>query len=258
MALSNIFTLLLNSIFLLYSTVKLLLFPLQDYSEECLLNYFHWYRNIFWIFIFLVAFVGVVGAFSNNQGLLALYLFGVVVAFILLLTVLIFGLVVTSKDGSYKVPGCGYKEYRLDRYSHWLRNHVTNSNYWLDIVACLVYSDVCNTVHQDYPTADRFLSVHLSPIQSGCCKPPSSCGFKYVKTFWINATNPTAAMDCQLWGNKEIVRCYNCDACKAGILGNLIMEWKKTEMKLIVALVVLVLVYLIGWCDYKNAENEHK
>lgn len=36
-------------------------------------------------------------------------------------------------------------------------------------------------------------------VQSGCCKPPTLCGYQYVNpTMWINPVNPVADPDCAL------------------------------------------------------------
>lgn len=94
-------------------------------------------------------------------------------------------------------------------------------------------------------------------LQSGCCKPPTACGYGYVNpTLWLNPANPAADPDCLLWNNDQTLLCYNCDSCKAGLLGNLRREWRKTNVILIVAVVVLIWVYLIACSAFKNAQTE--
>ncbi|KAL3825227.1 hypothetical protein ACJIZ3_021256 [Penstemon smallii] len=64
-------------------------------------------------------------------------------------------------------------------------------------------------------------------ILSGCCKPPMACGFNYSNpTTWIAPSNITASVDCTIWNNDPTLLCYNCDSCKAGLLGSLRYEWK--------------------------------
>lgn len=94
-------------------------------------------------------------------------------------------------------------------------------------------------------------------LQSGCCKPPTVCGYNYVNpTLWLNPVNPAADPDCYLWNNDQNQLCYNCNACKAGLLGNLRREWRKTNVILIVAVVVLIWVYVIACSAFKNAQTE--
>ena len=94
-------------------------------------------------------------------------------------------------------------------------------------------------------------------LQSGCCKPPTVCGYNYVNpTLWLNPVNPAADPDCYLWNNDQSQLCYNCNACKAGLLGNLRREWRKTNVILIVAVVVLIWVYVIACSAFKNAQTE--
>ncbi|XVE98003.1 hypothetical protein REPUB_Repub03eG0067900 [Reevesia pubescens] len=175
----------------------------------------------------------------------------------LLLILLVFAFIVTRPDGRYDVPGRGYKEYRLDGYSSWLKNHVVDSKSWNKIRACLADTDVCPKLTQQYITADQFFAVHISPLQSGCCKPPTICGYTFVNpTLWTNPTNPTGDPDCYLWSNDQTQLCYNCNSCRAGLLGNLRKEWRKANIILIVAVVVLIWVYIIACSAFRNAQTE--
>lgn len=73
---------------------------------------------------------------------------------------------------------------------------------------------------------------------------------------WTNPVNPMADSDCSLWNNDQNQLCYNCNACKAGLLGNLRKEWRKANIILIVAVVVLIWVYVIACSAFKNAQTE--
>ncbi|GMI81292.1 tetraspanin2 [Hibiscus trionum] len=176
----------------------------------------------------------------------------------LFLVLLVFAFIVTRPDGSYDVPGRGYKEYRLDGYSSWLRNRIAGSKSWNKIRACLADTDVCPKLNQQqYMTVDQFFAAHLSPLQARCCKPPTICGYTFVNpTLWTNPTNPIGDPDCNLWSNDQTQLCYNCNSCRAGLLGNLRSEWRKANIILIVAVVVLICVYVIGCSALKNAETE--
>ncbi|KAK2385340.1 protein TORNADO [Trifolium repens] len=225
-------------------------------DNECITN-FRWPIVIIGILVLLVALTGFIGAYWNKQGLLALYLFTMALLIALLLIILVFAFVVSRPDGSYVVPDRGYKEYRLDKFSSWLRNRVTGSGSWRKIKPCLAASDVCIKLTQNYITADQFFNSHISPLQSGCCKPPTVCGYSYVSPImWTNPANPMADSDCNLWNNDQNQLCYNCNACKAGLLGNLRKEWRKANIILIVAVVVLIWVYVIACSAFKNAQTE--
>lgn len=94
-------------------------------------------------------------------------------------------------------------------------------------------------------------------LQSGCCKPPTACGYNYVNpTLWVNPASPMSDADCLLWNNDQSLLCYNCNSCKAGLLGNLRKEWRRANVFLIVAVVVLIWVYLIACSAFKNAQTE--
>ncbi|XP_055809032.1 tetraspanin-2 [Solanum dulcamara] len=225
-------------------------------DNECI----HWLR---WPVVFmglavmLVSLAGFVGAYWKKEGLLGIYLVCMAILIILLLVLLVLAFVVTRPNGAYTVPGRGYSEYRLAGFSSWLRNHITDADSWGNIRACLAVSDICPKLNSEFITADHFFAAHLSPIQSGCCKPPTICGYQYVNpTVWNNPTNTIADADCSIWNNNPNQLCYNCDACKAGLLGNLRKEWRKANLILIITVVLLIWVYLIACSAYRNAQTE--
>ncbi|KAF8400981.1 hypothetical protein HHK36_014284 [Tetracentron sinense] len=255
---SNNITAILNLIALLTSVpiigAGIWLASKQD--NECI-HLFRWPVLIIGVLILLVSLSGFVGAYWNRQRLLLFYLFCMALLILLLLLLLIFFFVVTRPDGGFVVPGRAYKEYRLKGFSSWLRNHVTDSGNWRKIRTCLAQSSFCAKLSKDYTTADQFFMAHVSPLQARCCKPPTVCGFGYVNpTLWTNAANPTADPDCNMWNNDQSQLCYGCNACKAGLLGNLRKEWRKANVILIVAVVALICVYLIACSAFKNAQTE--
>ncbi|XP_034700116.1 tetraspanin-2 [Vitis riparia] len=258
MAVSNNITAVLNFLALLCSIpiIAAGTWLASKPDNECI-HLFRWPVVLLGVLILLVSLAGFVGAYWNKEGLLAFYLFCMGLLIGLLLILLVFAFVVSHSDGSYVVPGRAYKEYRLEGFSSWLRNYVTNSGNWNKIRTCLSQSDVCSKLSQNYITADQFFMAHISPLQSGCCKPPTICNYGYVNpTLWMNPTNPIADSDCYAWSNDQSQLCYGCNSCKAGLLGNLRKEWRRANVILIVAVVVLIWVYLIACSAFKNAQTE--
>ncbi|KAA8523235.1 hypothetical protein F0562_009658 [Nyssa sinensis] len=258
MAVSNNITSVLNFIALLCSIPIIAsgIWLASKPDNECI-HWIRWPVVFIGILILLVSLTGFVGAYWNKQGLLAFYLCCMAILIILLLILLVLAFIVTRPNGSYDVPGRAFKEYRLAGFSSWLRDHITNSDNWGKIRACLAESNVCSKLSQGYISADQLFAAHISPLQSGCCKPPTVCGYQYVNPImWINPVNPIADADCSIWNNDPNQLCYNCDSCKAGLLGNLRKEWRRTNVILIVAVVVLIWVYVIACSAFKNAQTE--
>lgn len=260
MALSNNITSFLNLIALLCSIPIIAsgIWLASKPDNECI----HWLR---WPIVFLglavllVSLAGFVGAYKKKQGLLAVYLVFMALLIVVLLVLLVLAFVVTRDSGAHSVTGRGFIEYRLAGYSEWLRDHVTDSESWARIRVCLAESESCPKLNQEYITADQLFAGGggMSPIQSGCCKPPTICGYQYVNpTTWINPSNTLADPDCILWSNDQSQLCYNCDSCKAGLLGNIRHEWKKVNVILIIAVIVLIFVYLIACSAFRNAQTE--
>uniref|UniRef100_A0A0E0RFK0 Uncharacterized protein n=1 Tax=Oryza rufipogon TaxID=4529 RepID=A0A0E0RFK0_ORYRU len=130
--------------------------------------------------------------------------------------------------------------------------------------ACLRDGDVCSGMTRlvrdpdtgifvpELSPYERWLKEHgikkgvhvMSPIESGCCKPPSSCGFTYVNgTTWIPtpaaAGAPAAAtnVDCSRWSNNQQTLCFQCDSCKAGFLDDIKKAWSLDALYPILALI---------------------
>jgi hypothetical protein len=98
---------------------------------------------------------------------------------------------------------------------------------------------------------------YASPIQSGCCKPPTSCGYTYMnETVWT-ATPGTVVIDpdCTKWSNNQQQLCYECDSCKAGVLASIKHSWRKVSIINIVVLIILVIVYVVSCAAYRNAKR---
>ncbi|XP_047338981.1 tetraspanin-2-like [Impatiens glandulifera] len=257
MAVSNRITSILNITSMLSSFPIIIsgIWVASKPDNECI----HWLRFpilFFGISIFIISLIGFIGAHKNKQGLIAIYL--IFMAFIIsaLILLLVLAFIVTRPSGAYVVPNRGYKEYKLDGYSSWMRKIVDSEN-WLKIRVCLADSEFCPDLNQMYIGADQFLIAPISPIQSGCCKPPTSCGYQFVNpTMWISPFNMGGDPDCSVWSNDQRQLCYNCESCKAGLLGNLRYEWRKVNVAIMVAVVVLIFVYMIGCIAFKNSQNE--
>ena len=104
---------------------------------------------------------------------------------------------------------------------------------------------------------DSFLVFVLNFKQSGCCKPPTACGYTFINpTFWISPIDTASDMDCLVWNNDQSQLCYSCDSCKAGLLASLSKQWRKANIILIIVLILLICVYLFGCCAFRNAKTE--
>ncbi|XP_057768295.1 tetraspanin-2-like [Salvia miltiorrhiza] len=259
MAVSNSITAILNFVAMMCS------FPIiaagvwlaSRADNECLL-WLRWPLVFLGLAFLLVSAAGFVGAYWKKEGLLAIYLVAMFILIVVLLVILVLAFVVTRPDGGAVVGGgVGFKEYRLDGFSSWLRDHVTATDNWGKIRACLAASQICPKLTHKFVSAPDFFAAHLSPLQSGCCKPPLMCGLEYSSpTTWLGQPNLAAGADCGVWSNDPRQLCYNCDSCKAGLLGNLREEWRKTNVILIITVVLLIWVYLIACSAYRNAQTE--
>ncbi|CAN1228469.1 TET8 [Linum grandiflorum] len=167
---------------------------------------------------------------------------------VLLFCFTIFAFVVTNQGAGKVLSNRGYKEYELGDYSNWLRKRVTSEKNWGKIRSCLIEAKVCSKFNQS--TDQNLCAFAVFEFQSGCCKPSDECGYTYTAT---NSTNP----DCAAWDNQPNVLCFNCNSCKAGLLDNLKRDWKRVAIVNIIFLIVLIVVYSVGCCAFRNNRRDN-
>ncbi|CAA0842081.1 Tetraspanin-2 [Striga hermonthica] len=258
MALSNNITAIVNFVALLCSVPIIAsgIWLAAQTDNECI-HWLRWPLVVLGLAFLLVTLAGFVGAYWKKEGLLGLYLVCMFILIALLLSLLVLAFVVTRPDGAYPVDGMASREYRLGGYSSWLRDRIADSDSWRRIRACLADSQICSKLAGRYVSAADFFAADLSPIESGCCKPPVMCGLTYsTPTTWVGTPNVAANPDCAIWNNDPSQLCYSCDSCKAGLLGNLRHEWRRANVILIITVVVLIFLYVIACSAYKNAQTE--
>lgn len=214
------------------------------------------------VFLMVVSIAGLVGACCRVSWLLWFYLLVMFLLILLLLAFTVFAFVVTNKGAGEVVSGRGYKEYKLGDYSDWLQKRVNSTKNWNKIKSCLIDSKVCKAYAEKYASdtvVTQLYNEQLSALQSGCCKPPDSCGFTYVSPIvWnANSTSTYTDSDCSAWSNDSSELCYNCQSCKGGLLDNLKRDWKKVAIINIIILVILIIVYSVGCCAFRNNREDN-
>ncbi|XP_023552937.1 protein TORNADO 2 [Cucurbita pepo subsp. pepo] len=231
---------------------------LATQADNACVQVLQWPVIVLGIVILLVALTGFIGAFWRISWLLMFYLIAMLVLIILLGSLVLFVFSVTMRGSGHTEPSRAYLEYHLDDFSLWLQRRVRSSHKWERIRTCLSSTTTCAELNQNYRLPQDFFNAHISPLQSGCCKPPTDCGFTYVNpTYWISPISNGASMDCSKWSNEQTELCYGCDSCKAGLLANLKEEWRNADLILLIALIGLVFVYLMAFLALKNAKSEN-
>lgn len=201
--------------------------------------------------VLVISLAGFIGACFNVAWALWVYLLVMMGLIAALAGFTIFGFAVTGQGGGTQVPGRNYREYRLESYSPWLRSRVTDPSYWNSIRNCIVGSKACEKMANWTPL--DYYERTMSSVQSGCCKPPTSCVYN-------TGTMVVQDPDCIRWNNAPSVLCYDCDSCKAGALEGVRRSWHKLAVLSILLLVLLICIYSIGCCAFRNtkrAETEY-
>jgi len=213
-------------------------------DNQCL-NFLQWLVVAIGVLFFVAGLLGFIGAFWKVRWVVGFYL-----VFMFILLVLLMGLVisvfrVTHKGHGHTTPNRAYKEYNLYEFSPWLRHRVQSSSRWNHIRNCLIYSTTCSRLKQRFNLAQDFFNAQISPLQSGCCTPPTECGYAFVTpVYWVTPANQDVDSDCSLWNNDQMQLCYNCNSCKAGLLANIKKEWRVANIVLLLILLLLILLYM--------------
>ncbi|KAK2975389.1 hypothetical protein RJ640_012400 [Escallonia rubra] len=226
-------------------------------NTDCL-RFLQWPLIVIGVSIMVVSLAGFAGACYRNTVLMYLYLWTMFFIIAALIGFVIFAYVVTDKGSGHSVLNRAYPEYRLQDYSGWLEERVASDSYWGKISSCIRDSKVCRKMGRSFngipESADMFYLRKLSSVQSGCCKPPTECGYVYVnETNW----NPVGGLagtdpDCARWSNDQEQLCYGCDSCKAGVLASLKKSWRKVSVINIIILIILIIAYVVAIAAFRN------
>lgn len=197
--------------------------------------------------VLLISLAGFVGACFHVAWALWLYLFAVILLIGVLLGLTMFGFAVTAGGGGMQVQGRPYREYHISDYSPWLQKHMQDIKYWKPALACVVGSKACPKIANWTPM--DYLQHDLTPIQSGCCKPPTSCTY--------SGGMPVGAQDedCYQWNNAPNILCYQCNSCKAGVMEQVRQDWHKISVLNVIVLVFLICICACGCCAFRNARR---
>ncbi|PKI65333.1 hypothetical protein CRG98_014297 [Punica granatum] len=196
--------------------------------------------------IFFISIIGFLGAWKNNSILLWIYLIMLCSLLVAILVFTVLAFIVTNTGSGHSVSGLRYKEYHLQDYSSWFLKQLNNTHNWERLKSCLVKSEDCNNLSRKYKTLKQYKSAKLTPIEAGCCRPPSECGYPAVNaTYYDLSFHPVSSnKDCKLYKNSRSVKCYNCDSCKAGVA-----QYMKTEWRVVAVLNVILFVILVRQLD---------
>ncbi|XP_058075887.1 tetraspanin-10 isoform X2 [Magnolia sinica] len=192
-------------------------------------------------FILLISLIGFMGALKNIAALLWIYL---VVLCLVLIAILVFTVL-------------AYKEYQLKDYSSWFLKQLNNTQNWERLKSCLVKSEDCNNLPKKYKNLKQYKLAKLTPIEAGCCRPPSECGYPAVNASYYDLSfHPISTnKDCKRYKNSRAIKCYSCDSCKAGVAQYMKTEWRVVAIFNVVLFVVLSMIYFVGCCARRNASR---
>ncbi|CAD6213121.1 unnamed protein product [Miscanthus lutarioriparius] len=149
--------------------------------------------------------------------------------------------IITNSGSGHIVPGARYKEYRLQDYSSWFVKQLDDTEKWARLKSCLVKTDDCNNLSKRYKTAREYKLADLTPMESGCCRPPAECGYPALNASYFDLSyHPVSTnVDCKLYKNARSVRCYDCNSCKAGVAQYMKTEWRVVAIFNVILFIIL-------------------
>ncbi|KAK1267619.1 Tetraspanin-10 [Acorus gramineus] len=205
--------------------------------------------------ILFISLIGFLGALKNVSFLLWVYLVMLCLILVAILVFTVLAFIVTNNGSGHTVTGLRYKEYQLQDYHSWFLKQLNNTRNWKHLKGCLVKSEDCNNLPKKYKTLKEYKQAKLTPIEAGCCRPPSECGYPAVNASYYDLSfHPISTNnDCKLYKNSKSIKCYNCDSCKAGVAQYMKTEWRIVAIFNVILFVVLSMVYFVACCARRNA-----
>ncbi|KAL3529361.1 hypothetical protein ACH5RR_008683 [Cinchona calisaya] len=203
--------------------------------------------------LFVVSLLGLIGSCCRLSFFMWTYLALLFVMIVGLICFTVFTIIVTNKGVGKALSNKGVNDHRFGDYSGWLKKYVVNAEKWEEVKSCLVDIQFCQ--HIAAGKHPEFYQKGLSPVQSGCCKPPTYCGFQFQNaTYWIMPkTGPAVPdSDCRTWSNDQTQLCFDCQSCKTAFLDNIKKEWRTLAIINTCILVFVVIIYSIGCCALRN------
>ncbi|KAL8474806.1 hypothetical protein ACS0TY_031295 [Phlomoides rotata] len=187
-----------------------------------------------------VSLVGLIGSCCAISFFMWIYLITLFLLILALIAFTLFTILVTHKGIGDAFSGAGKTVgyHKLGEYSGWLQDHVVND--WEEIKSCMVKASLCGIIQ-----GDEGVKRKLSPVQSGCCKPPNGCGGA--------AEQP----DCKKWSMEPSQLCFNCESCKTSVLDNIRGEWRMLAIFNSCILLSITIIYSIGCCALRNNHQSH-
>ncbi|CAN6296478.1 unnamed protein product [Urochloa humidicola] len=231
---------------------------LSTQADNACVQILQWPIIALGVAILAVGLAGVAGALWRLPWLLLGYLVAMLALILALACLAAFAFTVTAGSSGHPAPNRAFLEYDLADYTGWLRARLDAPGRWDRIKTCLAATPTCSEFNQTYATAQNlFTAPWVSPLQSGCCKPPTRCGYTFVTpTYWISPISAAADPDCDAWSNEEAKFCYSCASCKAGLMQNLRREWRRADIILAVDVVALLAVYAMGCYAFRTAKTD--
>eukprot|EP00245_Coleochaete_scutata_P004125 TRINITY_DN16387_c0_g1_i1.p1 TRINITY_DN16387_c0_g1~~TRINITY_DN16387_c0_g1_i1.p1 ORF type:complete len:284 (-),score=40.08 TRINITY_DN16387_c0_g1_i1:763-1614(-) len=208
------------------------------------------------VFILFISFIGYFGSHLRITFLLWVYLFTMAMLIILLAAFTIFTFLVTLPGKGHTVQGQAFKEYRLKDYSPWLSERFNQTSTWNSIKSCTLKEGYCKRLDHEYKTREEYFNGKLSPLESGCCKPPAECGFTSENATVWSAPRAMGAnnSDCYIYTNDKF--CEDCSSCKGGFVSFIQKEWRIAFVVQLTVLIALLVIYCTGCCARYNAGKD--
>lgn len=137
-------------------------------QADCM-RFLQWPFLALGLFILVISLMGFAGACYRISWLLWLYLFAMFLVIATLFALVVFAFAVTSKGAGRPVINRSYLDFYLSDYSGWLKDRVSDEDYWAKISSCLREARICRKIGRSVgglpESPDLFYLRHLSPIQ---------------------------------------------------------------------------------------------
>ncbi|GJN19811.1 hypothetical protein PR202_gb07121 [Eleusine coracana subsp. coracana] len=158
---------------------------------------------------------------------------------------------------SLTIPVMGLGGVIFVMYASNCISRLNDTKKWTRLRSCLVKSDDCNNMSKRYKSLKQYKLADLTPMESGCCRPPVECGYPAVNVSYFDLSyHPVSTnVDCKLFKTHALLGAMTAILANFGSRAG-VAQYMKEEWRVVAIFNVILFVILVSPAIESNANTD--